>query len=138
MIVHEWNVRAFIFYLNLFHSFFHLSLFPAKCRMQMLCPNYADEIPWSVLPMWYANIVPLHAIDRLLTTDLDVNFLWMPTKCYASPNFSFSMQMIFTRMQMRNIHMMHMSPFRDAIFMMQMSHTMVQMQRLSMMVPTHV
>ena len=39
---------------------------------------------------------------------------------------------------MRNIHMMHMSPFRDAIFMMRMSHAMVQMQRLSMMVPAHV
>ena len=36
---------------------------------------------------------------------------------------------------MRNVHMMHMSPFRGAIFMMQMSHAMVQMQHLSMMVP---
>ena len=34
---------------------------------------------------------------------------------------------------MQNVHMMHMSPFRGAIFMMQMSHAMVQMQRLSMM-----
>ena len=25
-------------------------------------------------------------------------------------------------MQMRNVHMMHMSPFKDAIFMMQISH----------------
>ena len=40
----------------------------------------------------------------------------MQTKCYASLDFSFSMQMLFTRMQMRNVHMMHMSPFRDAIF----------------------
>ena len=39
---------------------------------------------------------------------------------------------------MRNAHMMHMSPFRDAIFMMQMSHVGVQMQSLSMMVPTHI
>ena len=39
-------------------SLFHLSSFLAKYRMQMLCPDYADEIPWSVLPMWYANIVP--------------------------------------------------------------------------------
>ena len=37
---------------------FHLSLFSTKCRMQMLCPNYADEMPWSVSLMWYANIVP--------------------------------------------------------------------------------
>ena len=39
---------------------------------------------------------------------------------------------------MRNVHMMHMSPFRGAIFMMQMSYAMVQMQRLSMMVPAHI
>ena len=39
---------------------------------------------------------------------------------------------------MRNVHMMHMSPFKDAIFMMRMSHAMVQMQHLSMMVPMHV
>ena len=63
--------------------------------MQMLCPNYADEIPWSVLPMQYATIVPQHTIDRLLTTNLDVNFLWMQTKCDASLDFSFSMQMFF-------------------------------------------
>ena len=62
----------------------------------------------------------------------------MQTKCYASLDFSFSMQMLFTRMQMRNVHMMHMSPFRGTIFMMQMSPTMVQMQYLSMMVPAHV
>ena len=55
-------------------------------------------------------------------------------KCDATLDFSFLMQMPFTRMQMQNVHMMHMSPFRDAIFMMQMSHAMVQMQRLSMMV----
>ena len=39
---------------------------------------------------------------------------------------------------MRNVHMMHMSPFRGAIFMMQMSHAMVQMQHLSMMVLAHI
>ena len=77
---------------------FHLSLFLAECRMQMLCPNYADEIPWSVLPMWYVNIMPLHAIDRLLTTDLDVKFLWMQTKCDASLDFSFLMQILFIGM----------------------------------------
>ena len=36
--------------------------------------------------------------------------------------FLFSMQMLFTMMQMRNVHMMHMSLFRDAIFMMRMSY----------------
>ena len=39
---------------------------------------------------------------------------------------------------MRNVHMMHISPFRDVIFMMQMSHAGVQMQSLSMMVPAHI
>ena len=33
---------------------------------------------------------------------------------------------------MRNVHMMHMSPFKDAIFMMRMSHAMVHaMMRMS-------
>ena len=39
---------------------------------------------------------------------------------------------------MRNVRMMHMSLFRDATFMMQMSHAGVQMQSLSMMVPAHI
>ena len=39
---------------------------------------------------------------------------------------------------MRNVHMMRMSHFGGAIFMMQMSHVMVQMQHSSMMVPAHV
>ena len=39
---------------------------------------------------------------------------------------------------MRNVHMMHMSSFRDAIFMIQMSHARVQMQSLSMIVPVHM
>ena len=39
---------------------------------------------------------------------------------------------------MRNVYMMHMSPFGGAIFMMQISHAMVQMQHLSMMVPMHI
>ena len=48
--------------------------------------------------------------------------------------FIFDANAFFTRMQMRNAHMMHMSLFRDAIFMMQMSPAGVQMQSLSMMV----
>ena len=62
----------------------------------------------------------------------------MQTKHDANLDFLFSMQMLFTRMQMRNVHMMHMSPFKGAIFMMQMSHVMVQMQHLSLMVLVHV
>ena len=45
--------------------------------------------------MHYATIVPQHAINRLLTIDLDVNFLWMQTKCDASLDFLFLMQMFF-------------------------------------------
>ena len=52
--------------------------------------------------------------------------------------FIFDANIFFTRMQMRNVYMMHMSPFKGAIFMMQMSHAMVQMQCLSMIVPAHV
>ena len=71
------------FFSSEFVSFlFHFFSFLAKCRMQMLCPNYANEIPWSVLPMWYV----LYAIDRLLTIDLDVNFS-MNAKCDASLDF---------------------------------------------------
>ena len=44
--------------------------------------------------MRYATIVPQYVIDRLLTTDLDVNFLWMQTKCDASRDFSFLMLML--------------------------------------------
>ena len=62
----------------------------------------------------------------------------MQTGCYTSLDFSFSMQMLLTRMQMRNVHVMHMSPFGDVIFMMQMSHVGVQMQSLSMMVLAHI
>ena len=44
--------------------------------------------------MRYVTIAPQYAIDRLLTTDLDVNFLWMQTKCNASLDFSFPMLML--------------------------------------------
>ena len=72
--------------------------------------------------MRYATIVPQHAIDKLLTTDLDVN----AKKCDVSLDFSFLMQMLFTKMQMQNAHMM------------QMFHAGVQMQSLSMMVLVHI
>ena len=44
--------------------------------------------------MRYATIVPQYAMDKLLTTDLDVNLLWMQTKCDASLDFSFSVLML--------------------------------------------
>ena len=70
------------------------------------------QMPWLILPMRYATIVPQYVIDRLLTTDLDVNFLWMQAKCDASLDFSFPMLMLLNE-------------DANAIFllMMQMSHT---------------
>ena len=54
-----------------FSSFFYSLIIPSmpdlvgfsffifsKMQIQMLCLNYADEMLWLVLPMWYANIVP--------------------------------------------------------------------------------
>ena len=65
-----------------FSSFLVLPNAKCKCHVQM---------PWLVLPMRYATIVPQYAINRLLTTDLDVNLLWMQTKHDASLDFLFLM-----------------------------------------------
>ena len=62
--------------------------------------------------MRYVTIVPKYAIDRLLTTALDVHFLWMQTKHDANLDFLFLMQMPFIKMQMQNIHMMHIFSFQ--------------------------
>ena len=62
----------------------------------------------------------------------------MQTKCYASLDFFILDANAFYKDADANVHMMHMSPFRGAIFMMKMSHAMVQMQHLSMMMPVHV
>ena len=40
--------------------------------------------------MRYATIVPQYAIDKLLTIYLDVNSLWMQTKCDVSLDFFIS------------------------------------------------
>ena len=85
-----------------FSSFLILTNAKCKCHVQM---------PWLVLPMRYAAIVPQYVIDKLLTTDLDVNFLWMQTKHNANLDFLFLMQMPFIKMQMRNVCIMHMSLF---------------------------
>ena len=124
MIVHEWNVRAFFFWILLF--FFFIFHYLNDCEMQMSYEN-------AMIGLTNALCNHCASICYWQTPDLDVNFLWMQTKCYASLDFSFPMQMLFTKMQMRNVHMMHMSPFRDAIFMMQMSHAEVEMQSLFMM-----
>ena len=84
------------------------------------------QMPWLVLPMRYATIVPQYVIYRLLITDLDVNFLWMQAKCDASLDFSFPMLMLLDE---------------DAnaifLFMMQMSHAGMKMQSLFMMMLAH-
>ena len=86
MIVYEWNVWAFFEFFSFFSSF--LVLMNAKCKRHM-------RMPWLDLPIRYATNVPLYAINRLLATSLDVNLLWMQTKCDANLDFSFSMQMQF-------------------------------------------
>ena len=91
----------------------------------MLCPNYVDEIPWLVLLMRYATIVPWHVIDRVRTTNLNANFSMNANKMWCKSRFFFLKQMLSDRDAI-------------AIFMMQMSHTGVQMQSLSMMVPVHI
>ena len=75
------------FFLNSFFLFSFFILTHAKCKCHM-------QMPWLVLPMRYATIVPWYAIDRLLTTDLTVSFLWMQTKCDASLDFLFSTLML--------------------------------------------
>ena len=79
--------------------------------------------------MRYATIVPQYVIDRLLTTDLDVNFLMNANKMrYKSRFLLFPMLMLLDK-------------DASAIFfssMMQISHAGVRMQSLSMMVPAHI
>ena len=65
--MNEMSEHLNFFFLNLFHSFSSsLVLTNAKCKCHV-------QMPWLVLPMRYATIVPQYAIDRLLTADLDVN-----------------------------------------------------------------
>ena len=59
------------------------------------------QMPWSVLPMRYATIVPQHTIDKLLTTDLDVKFSMNATKCNASLDFCLWYKCFMTKMQMQ-------------------------------------
>ena len=87
---YAWMKCPSIFWILLFSFLSFLVLTNAKCKCHM-------QMPWLVLPMRYSTIVPQYAIDRLLTTDLDVNFLWMQTKCNASLDFSFLMQLLFDK-----------------------------------------
>ena len=80
------------------------------------------------MQMSYANAMIgfTNAIDRLLTTDLDVNPLWMQTKHDANLDFF--------------LFLMQILPDKDAnvISMMQMSHAGMETQGLFMMMPVHV
>ena len=63
-----------------FSSFLVLTNAKCKCHVRM---------PRLVLPIRYATIVPQYAIDRLLTTDLDVNFLMNANKMWCKSRFFF-------------------------------------------------
>ena len=69
---------------HFFGIFFSFSSFlvltNAKCRCHI-------QMSWLVLPMCYATIVPLYVIDRLLTTDLDVNLLMNANKMWCESRF---------------------------------------------------
>ena len=83
MIVHEWNIWAFFEFF-----FFFLSSFN-ECEMQM---SYANAM--IGLTNALCNHCALTAINRLLTTDLTINFLWMQTKHDANLDFLFPMLML--------------------------------------------
>ena len=48
------------------------------------------QMPWLVLPMRYATIVPQYVIDGLLSTDLDVDFLMNANKMWCKSRFFIS------------------------------------------------
>ena len=101
MIVHEWNVWTFkfIFHLSLFYFFFIFSRFN-RCGMQMSCPW---PCRWNTMIGSYQCIVPLHAIDKLWTTDFDVHLLWMQTKHDASLNLFFFPFFLYKDVQYANV-----------------------------------
>ena len=67
MIVHEWNVRAFFFWI--FFSFFVLTNAKCKCHMRM---------PWLDLPMRYATNVPLYQ------SSMNANKMWCKSRYFIS------------------------------------------------------
>ena len=73
------------------------------------------------------NDCALYAIDRLLVTDLDVNLLWMQTKCDASLDFFFPMLMLLDK----NANVIF-------LFKMQMSYAGMKMHSLFLMMPAHI
>ena len=56
MIVHEWNVRVFIFHLNLFHSFFIFPCFQQKCRNANVMPQLCR---WNTM-IGITNVICKH------------------------------------------------------------------------------
>ena len=114
MIVHEWNVWAFIFSSFLvFSKIQNANVMPQLCR-------------WNTM-IGLTNVICEHCVLtcywQTLNHYLDVNFLWMRTKYDASLDFSFLIQMLLDK---------------DAkkFFVMQMPHA--GMQSLFMMMLVHV
>ena len=129
MIVHEWNVRAFFEFFSPLFSFLILMNARCKCHMQM---------PWLVLPMRYVTIVPKYAIDRLLTTALDIHFLWMQTNNWCKSRFFISDANAFYQdadaKYPNDAHVL----LSEMQFMMQMSYAGMKIWSLFMMAPAHV
>ena len=113
MVVRERDVRAF------FEFFFSFSSFKCKCRMQM---------PRLVLPMRYVTIVPKNAVDRLLTTDLNVNFLMNANEMWCKSRFFFPILMLLDKN----------ANAKFFLFKMQMSYAGMKMQSLFLMMPAHI
>ena len=109
--------EMFEHFLNSFSSFF---IFPRfnECEMQM---SYANAM--IGLTDALCTIVPQYVIDRLLTTDLDVDFLMNANKMWCKSRFFISDANASWRRCKCNF-----------LFMMQMSHAGMKMQSLFMMI----
>ena len=121
---------------SIFRILFFFFIFPRfnECEMQM---SYANAM--IGLTDALCTIVPQYVIDRLLTTDLDVNFLMNANKMWCKSRFFFISDANDPWRSCKcNFFIYLWCRCLFAISMMQMSHAMVQMQCLSMMVPTHV
>ena len=71
---------SLIFFKSIFFLFFATSHVVPNFTFSFFISSHISSLPWSILPMQYATIMPQHAIDKLWIADLDVNlFLWMQT-----------------------------------------------------------
>ena len=88
--------------------------------------------------MRYATIVPYYAIDRLLTTDLDVYFLMNADKMWRKSRFFFFDANAFY--QDADAKYPYDAPvlLSEVQFMMQMSYAGIKIWSSFMMTPAHV